>query len=151
MVLKLKEIFQYTHRDVDSDFEDEVPSSQPPQKESPPKRCRQSKAAQTTGGKRPRASKAASKRKQVATGSSVLPVGRSEDDLVGPSEKGCAAPKQRNEMEHHPEGDKEQKRSAVSPEGWSLGADGEEPMLSASQESAATSGDGSDISFGSQR
>lgn len=151
MVLKLKEIFQYTHRDVDSDFEDEVPSSQPPQKKSPPKRCRQSKAAQTTGGKRPRASKAASKRKQVATGSSVLPVGRSEDDLVGPSEKGCAAPKQRNEMEHHPEGDKEQKRSAVSPEGWSLGADGEEPMLSASQESAATSGDGSDISFGSQR
>lgn len=150
MVLKLKEIFQYTHRDVDSDFEDEVPSSQPPQKKSPPKRCRQSKAAQTTGGKRPRASKAASKRKQVATGSSVLPVGRSEDDLVGPSEKGCAAPKQRNEMEHHPEGDKEQKRSAVSPEGWSLGADGEEPMLSASQESAATSGDGSDISFGSQ-
>ncbi|XP_040503645.1 structure-specific endonuclease subunit SLX4 isoform X3 [Gallus gallus] len=150
MVLKLKEIFQYTHRDVDSDFEDEVPSSQPPQKKSPPKHCRQSKAAQTTGGKRPRASKAASKRKQVATGSSVLPVGRSEDDLVGPSEKGCAAPKQRNEMEHHPEGDKEQKRSAVSPEGWSLGADGEEPMLSASQESAATSGDGSDISFGSQ-
>ncbi|XP_040540086.1 structure-specific endonuclease subunit SLX4 isoform X3 [Gallus gallus] len=150
MVLKLKEIFQYTHRDVDSDFEDEVPSSQPPQKKSPPKRCRQSKAAQTTGGKRPRASKAASKRKQVATGSSVLPVGRSEDDLVGPSEKGCAAPKQRNEMEHHPEGGKEQKRSAVSPEGWSLGADGEEPMLSASQESAATSGDGSDISFGSQ-
>ncbi|XP_021267537.1 structure-specific endonuclease subunit SLX4 isoform X3 [Numida meleagris] len=150
MVLKLKEIFQYTHRDVDSDFEDEVPSSQPPQKKSPAKRCRQSKAAQTTGGKRPKASKAVSKRKQVVTGSSLLPVERSEDDLVRPSKKGCAAPKQRNEMTHHPEGDKEQKRSAVSPEGWSLAADGEEPMLSASQESTATSGDGSDISFGSQ-
>uniref|UniRef100_A0A8C2TY09 Structure-specific endonuclease subunit SLX4 n=1 Tax=Coturnix japonica TaxID=93934 RepID=A0A8C2TY09_COTJA len=77
MVLKLKEIFQYTHRDTDSDFEDEVPSSQPPQKKTPPK--------------------------------------------------------------------------PVSPEGWSVGADGEEPMLSASQEStASSSGDGSDISFGSQ-
>uniref|UniRef100_A0A669PMB2 Structure-specific endonuclease subunit SLX4 n=1 Tax=Phasianus colchicus TaxID=9054 RepID=A0A669PMB2_PHACC len=149
MVLKLKEIFQYTHRDGDSDFEDEVPSSQPPQK-SPAKRCRQSKAAQTTGGKHPKASKAVSKRKQVATGSSVLPVGRSEDDLVGPSKKGCAAPKERNEMIHHPKGDKEQKRSAASPEGWSLGADGEEPMLSASQKSTASSGDGSDISFSSQ-
>lgn len=151
MVLKLKEIFQYTHRDGDSDFEDEVPSSQPPQKKSPAKRCRQSKAAQTRGGKSPKASKAVSKRKQVATGSSVLPVGRSEDDLVGPSKKGCAAPKQRNEMIHHPKGDKEQKRSAASPEGWSLGADGEEPMLSASQKSTASSGDGSDISFSSQR
>ncbi|XP_010717671.1 structure-specific endonuclease subunit SLX4 isoform X3 [Meleagris gallopavo] len=150
MVLKLKEIFQYTHRDGDSDFEDEVPSSQPPQKKSPAKRCRQSKAAQTRGGKSPKASKAVSKRKQVATGSSVLPVGRSEDDLVGPSKKGCAAPKQRNEMIHHPKGDKEQKRSAASPEGWSLGADGEEPMLSASQKSTASSGDGSDISFSSQ-
>ncbi|NXJ14068.1 SLX4 endonuclease, partial [Odontophorus gujanensis] len=148
MVLKLKEIFQYTHRDVDSDFEDEVPFSQPPQK-SPAKRCRQSKAARTTGGKCPKASKAVSKRK-VATASSVLPVGRSEDDLDGPSKKGCVAPKKRNKMTHHPEGDKEQKRSAVPPEGWSLAADGEEPMLSASQESAATSGDGSDISFGSQ-
>ncbi|OXB74490.1 UNVERIFIED_CONTAM: hypothetical protein H355_001872 [Colinus virginianus] len=149
MVLKLKEIFQYTHRDVDSDFEDEVPSSQPPQK-SPAKRCRQSKAAQATGGKRPKASKAVSKRKQVAAASSVLPAGRSEDDLVGPSKKGCVAPKKRNKMTHHLEGDKEQKRSAVPPEGWSLAADGEEPMLSASQESAATSEDGSDISSGSQ-
>ncbi|NXP46610.1 SLX4 endonuclease, partial [Heliornis fulica] len=79
MVLKLKEIFQYTHRDVDSDFEDEIPSSQ----KRPAKRSRQSKADQ-----------AAEKR--------------------------------------------------------SLAADGEEPMLSASQESAVSSVDGSDISFGSQ-
>ncbi|KFQ93240.1 Structure-specific endonuclease subunit SLX4, partial [Nipponia nippon] len=83
MVLKLKEIFQYTHQDVDSDFEDEIPSSQPPLQKSPAKRSRQSKADRTA-------------------------------------------------------------------EGWSLAADGEEPMLPASQESAVSSVDGSDISFGSQ-
>ncbi|KFV67422.1 Structure-specific endonuclease subunit SLX4, partial [Dryobates pubescens] len=44
MVLKLKEIFQYTHQDVDSDFEGGVPLSQPPPKKSPAKRCRQPKA-----------------------------------------------------------------------------------------------------------
>ncbi|NXG57291.1 SLX4 endonuclease, partial [Hemiprocne comata] len=83
MVLKLKEIFQYTHQDVDSDFEDEIPSSQPPLKKSPAKHSRQPKA-------------------------------------------GRAA------------------------ERWSLAADGEEAKLSASQESAVSSVDGSDISFGSQ-
>ncbi|KGL90786.1 Structure-specific endonuclease subunit SLX4, partial [Charadrius vociferus] len=86
MVLKLKEIFQYTHQDGDSDFEDEIPSSQPPQRKSPAKRSRQSKVDQTAGGK----------------------------------------------------------------QRWSLAADGEEPVLSASQESAVSSVDGSDISFGSQ-
>ncbi|NXR00330.1 SLX4 endonuclease, partial [Sagittarius serpentarius] len=83
MVLKLKEIFQYTHQDVDSDFEDEIPSSQPPLQKSLAKRSKQSKAGRTA-------------------------------------------------------------------EKWSLAADGEEPMLSASQESAVSSVDGSDISFGSQ-
>ncbi|KFM00986.1 Structure-specific endonuclease subunit SLX4, partial [Aptenodytes forsteri] len=83
MVLKLKEIFQYTHQDVDSDFEDEISSSQPPLQKSLAKRSRQSKADRTA-------------------------------------------------------------------ERWSLAADGEEPMLSASQESAVSSVDGSDISFGSQ-
>ncbi|NXV23213.1 SLX4 endonuclease, partial [Cepphus grylle] len=88
MVLKLKEIFQYTHQDVDSDFEDDIPSSQPPLQKSPAKRSKQSKAGQAAGGKHAK--------------------------------------------------------------GWSLEADGEEPMLSASQESAVSSLDGSDISFGSQ-
>ncbi|NXT17677.1 SLX4 endonuclease, partial [Syrrhaptes paradoxus] len=83
MVLKLKEIFQYTHRDVDSDFEDEIPSSQPPPHKSPAKRSRQSKADRTA-------------------------------------------------------------------ERWPLAADGEEALLSASQESEASSVDGSDLSFGSQ-
>ncbi|NXT84695.1 SLX4 endonuclease, partial [Zapornia atra] len=85
MVLKLKEIFQYTHQDVDSDFEDEIPSSQPPLQKPPTKRPRQSKAEQAGGKQR-----------------------------------------------------------------LSLAADGEEEMLSASQESAVSSVDGSDISFSSQ-
>ncbi|KAM6245042.1 structure-specific endonuclease subunit SLX4 isoform 2-T2 [Spheniscus humboldti] len=150
MVLKLKEIFQYTHQDVDSDFEDEISSSQPPLQKSPAKRSRQSKADRAAGGKRANASRAVGKRKQVATASSVLPVGTADDDLVGSRETGCAAPKEETKMTHHPEGAKERKRSSVSPERWSLAADGEEPMLSASQESAVSSVDGSDISFGSQ-
>ncbi|XP_068276485.1 structure-specific endonuclease subunit SLX4 isoform X2 [Nyctibius grandis] len=149
MVLKLKEIFQYTHQDVDSDFEDEIPSSQPLQK-PPAKRSRQSKADRTAGGKRASASRAVGKRKQVATASSVLPVERADDDLVRPLETDSAAPKEGTKTTHHPEGAKEQKRSSVSPERWSLAADGEEPMLSASQESAVSLGDGSDVSFGSQ-
>ncbi|NXE90792.1 SLX4 endonuclease, partial [Menura novaehollandiae] len=84
MVLKLKEIFQYTHRDGDSDFEDEIPYSQPLPQKSPAKCLRQPKAGRAAGGNR----------------------------------------------------------------SGSLAADGEE--LPASQESAGSSVDGSDISFGSQ-
>ncbi|NXM27278.1 SLX4 endonuclease, partial [Oxyruncus cristatus] len=101
MVLKLKEIFQYTHRDGDSDFEDEIPYSQPLPQKSPARRPRQLKAGRAGGSKGAGASRAGGKRKQVDTA-------------------------------------------------WPLATDGEEPMLSASQESAASSGDGSDISFGSQ-
>ncbi|NXP62368.1 SLX4 endonuclease, partial [Chloropsis cyanopogon] len=90
MVMKLKEIFQYTHQDGDSDFEDEIPYSQPLPRKSPARRPRQPKA----GGNRAGAPRA-------------------------------------------------QERPAVS-----LAADGEE--LPASQESARSSVDGSDISFGSQ-
>ncbi|NWR78291.1 SLX4 endonuclease, partial [Centropus unirufus] len=92
MVLMLKEIFQYTHRDEDSDFEDDIPASQPPLQKSPATRRTQPKAAQSTGGKRPGTSRAGGRRKQVA----------------------------------------------------------EEPALSASQETALSSLDGSDVSSGSQ-
>ncbi|XP_054247232.1 structure-specific endonuclease subunit SLX4 [Indicator indicator] len=149
MVLKLKEIFHYTHQDVDSDFEDGVPLSQPPPKKSPAKRCRQSKAGQAAGGKRAGASRAVGKRKQVATASSEVPVGMDGDDRVGASERDCAAPKERSKMPCHPEGAKEQERLSVSPERWSLEDDGEEPMPS-SQQSTVSSLSGSDISFGSQ-
>ncbi|NXD49241.1 SLX4 endonuclease, partial [Corvus moneduloides] len=86
MVLKLKEIFQYTHQDRDSDFEDEIPYSQPLPQKSPAKRL--TKAGQAAG---------------------------------------------RNQQERPP---------------VSLAADAKE--LPASQESAGSSVDGSDISFGSQ-
>ncbi|NXV69716.1 SLX4 endonuclease, partial [Molothrus ater] len=86
MVMKLKEIFQYTHQDEDSDFEDEISYSQPLPQKSP----RQPKAGRAAGRNRA-----------------------------------------------------EQERPSVS-----LAADGEE--LPASQESARSSLDGSDISFGSQ-
>ncbi|NWZ66703.1 SLX4 endonuclease, partial [Acrocephalus arundinaceus] len=89
MVLKLKEIFQYTHQDGDSDFEDEISYSQPLPQKSPAKRWRQPKAGRAAGGNRAK-----------------------------------------------------QERPSVS-----LAADGELP---ASQESAGSSVDGSDISFGSQ-
>ncbi|NXA70866.1 SLX4 endonuclease, partial [Mohoua ochrocephala] len=91
MVLKLKEIFQYTHQDRDSDFEDEMPYSQPLPQKSPAKQPRQPKAGRAAGGNR-------------APGA---------------------------------------ERPSVS-----LAADDEE--LPASQESAGSSVDGSDISFGSQ-
>uniref|UniRef100_A0A8C5U674 Structure-specific endonuclease subunit SLX4 n=1 Tax=Malurus cyaneus samueli TaxID=2593467 RepID=A0A8C5U674_9PASS len=115
MVLKLKEIFQYTHRDGDSDFEDEIPYSQPLPQKSPAKRPRQPKAGGAAGRNRASAPRAVGKRKQLAKASAVLP-----RDKAG-----------------------EQERPSVS-----LAADGKE--IPASQESAGSSVDGSDISFGSQ-
>lgn len=130
MVWKLKEIFQYTHRDGDSDFEDEIPYSQPLPRKSPAKRPRQ-----------PRAGRAVGKRKQLAKASAVLP----RDEADGAARGiGCATAKDKTRVAHHPEGAKEQERPSVS-----LAADGEE--LPASQESAGSSVNGSDISFGSQR
>ncbi|XP_030316028.1 structure-specific endonuclease subunit SLX4 [Calypte anna] len=145
MVLKLKEIFQYTHQDVDSDFEDEIPSSQPASQKALPKHSRQSKAGQAGGGKRGTASRAGGRRKQTAA------AGQADGHLLGSHGAGCAAPKKRTKTTtSHPEGAKKQKKSSVSPERCSLAADGEEPELSASQESAVSSEDGSDVSFGSQ-
>lgn len=139
MVLKLKEIFQYTHQDKDSDFEDEIPYSQPLPQKSPAKRPRQPKASQAVGGNC--APRAVGKRKQPAKASAVLPRDKADGASHG---TGCAAPKEGTKVPHHPEGAKEQERPSVS-----LAADGEE--LPASQESAGSSVDGSDISFGSQR
>ncbi|XP_071300522.1 structure-specific endonuclease subunit SLX4 isoform X5 [Agelaius tricolor] len=128
MVMKLKEIFQYTHQDGDSDFEDEISYSQPLPQKSP----RQPKAGRAVSRNRAGAPRAGGKRKQLA---------KADGASHG---TGCAIPKDRTEVTHHPEGAKEQERPSVS-----LAADGEE--LPASQESARSSLDGSDISFGSQR
>ncbi|XP_030140571.4 structure-specific endonuclease subunit SLX4 isoform X1 [Taeniopygia guttata] len=138
MVLKLKEIFQYTHQDGDSDFEDAISYSQPLPQKSPDRR--QPKAGRAAGGNRAGALRAVGKRKQLAKASAVLPRGEADGASHG---TGCAAPKDRFKVTHHPEGAKEQERPSVS-----LAADGEE--LPASQESACSSVDGSDISFGSQ-
>ncbi|XP_032929936.1 structure-specific endonuclease subunit SLX4 isoform X3 [Catharus ustulatus] len=140
MVCKLKEIFQYTHRDGDSDFEDEIPYSQPLPRKSPAKRPRQPKAGGAAGGSRARAPRAAGKRKQLAKASAVLPSDEADGAARG---IGCATAKDRTRVTHHPDGAKEQERPSVS-----LTADGEE--LPASQESAGSSVNGSDISFGSQ-
>uniref|UniRef100_A0A8B9Q2N1 Structure-specific endonuclease subunit SLX4 n=1 Tax=Apteryx owenii TaxID=8824 RepID=A0A8B9Q2N1_APTOW len=150
MVLKLKEIFQYTHQDMDADLEDEIWSSQPPLQRSPAKLSRQSKANRTAGGKRAKASNAVRKKKQAVTASSVLAVGSAGDDLVGPPETGCAGAEEGIVMTYQSREAREQKRPTVSPERGSLAADEEELMLSASQESASSSLDGSDISLGLQ-
>ncbi|NXD45873.1 SLX4 endonuclease, partial [Copsychus sechellarum] len=71
MVWKLKEIFQYTHRDGDSDFEDEIPYSQPLPRKSPAKRPRQPKAGGAAGGNRASAPRAAGRRKQLAKASAL--------------------------------------------------------------------------------
>ncbi|XP_062444232.1 structure-specific endonuclease subunit SLX4 [Rhea pennata] len=149
MVLKLKEIFQYTHQDVDADLEDEIPSSQPPLQKSPAKHSRQLKANRTAGGKRAKASNAVRKKKQAVTAYSVLTAGSAGDDLVGPLETGYSGAKEGAEMTDQYKGAREQKVS-VSPERNFLAADDEELMLSASQESASSSLDGSDISAGLQ-
>lgn len=141
MVLKLKEIFQYTHQDGDSDFEDAISYSQPLPQKSLARRPRQPKAGRAAGGNRAGALRVVGKRKQLAKASAVLP--RREADGASHG-TGCAAPKDRIKVTHHPERAKEQERPSVS-----LAADGEE--LPASQESACSSVDGSDISFGSQR
>ncbi|XP_053813094.1 structure-specific endonuclease subunit SLX4 isoform X2 [Vidua chalybeata] len=140
MVLKLKEIFQYTHQDGDSDFEDEISHSQPLPQKSPAKRPRQLKAGRAAGGSRMGALRVVGKRKQLAKASAVLPRGEADGASHG---TGCATPKDRTKVTHHPEGAKEQERPSAC-----LAADGKE--LPASQESACSSVDGSDISFGSQ-
>ncbi|NXE39747.1 SLX4 endonuclease, partial [Ptilorrhoa leucosticta] len=75
MVLKLKEIFQYTHRDMDSDFEDEIPYSQPLPQKSPAKRQRQPKTGRAAEQERPSVSLAADGEELLASqesaGSSV--------------------------------------------------------------------------------
>ncbi|KAM8798343.1 structure-specific endonuclease subunit SLX4 [Eudromia elegans] len=155
MVLKLKEIFQYTHQDVDmdmdADIEDDIPSSQFPLQKPPAKRPRQTKTKEDTGGKRAKTSKNVRKKQQVVRASSALAEqDAGGEDLVIPPATGHAAAKKRTGRTYQPRGTKEQKTSTVSPERGSLVADEEKLMLSSSQESSYSSLDGSDISIGIQ-
>ncbi|XP_064376611.1 uncharacterized protein LOC112987702 [Dromaius novaehollandiae] len=134
-------------RQLDADLEDEIPSSRPHLQKSPAKRSRQLKTDETAGRKRAKVSNAVRKKKQAVATSSVLAVGSAGDHLVGRPERGYAGAKARIETTYQSRQAREQKRSTVSPERGSLAADDEELMLSASQESSASSLDGSDISF----
>nr|XP_006130668.1 structure-specific endonuclease subunit SLX4 [Pelodiscus sinensis] len=156
MVLKLKEIFQYTHQIVSSDSEDEIPSSQPPRRKTSAKLPSQPQAdlieRSEESSKAPRVG---CKQKQ---GGSVpfLPVLGSgdADSSEGPPTAGYLRTKKRDETKGHPGGARGLKGATLSPatspvkESLVGGADGQ--MLSASQESAASSVAGSDNSFGSQ-
>lgn len=124
MVLKLKEIFQYTHQTLGSDSEDEVPLRTPRSQSHTTKTSEASGTAghvqlEATSGPVPQRSKGPAKtkgplhRKQWPGGSTPL-LGMSPAEVVRPG----------------PDGDTE---------------------LTASQESTASSLDSSDSSFSSQR
>ncbi|KAM5131253.1 structure-specific endonuclease subunit SLX4 isoform 3-T4 [Callospermophilus lateralis] len=127
MILKLKEIFQYTHQTLESDSEDEIQSSQVPL-EAP---CSQTLTTETY-----RPSRAGHTQSKATTGPRTQ---RSK----GPTKaKGPRHPKhQPGESIPHP-----RKSAAKEP---SPGPDGD-AQLPASQESVATYVDGSDSSFSSQ-
>lgn len=126
MVLKLKEIFQYTHQTLESDSEDESQSSQVPS-EAP--------RSQIPAAKTSKASRAAGRARLQATSD---PVPRRPK---GPAKtKGPRHGKQPGGGILHMSPAKE-----VLP-----GPDGDGP-LPASQESTATSVDSSDSSLSSQR
>ncbi|XP_030433540.1 structure-specific endonuclease subunit SLX4 isoform X3 [Gopherus evgoodei] len=156
MVLKLKEIFQYTHQIMSSDSEDEIPSSQPPLQKATAKYPSQPQADSIE--LREESSKASSVGCTQKLGVSVpsLPVLGSgdADSSAGPSTTGCLRTKKTAETNSHPGGARGLKGDVLSPatspvKGSLVGsADGE--VLSASQESAASSVAGSDNSFGSQ-
>uniref|UniRef100_A0A8C3RL60 Structure-specific endonuclease subunit SLX4 n=1 Tax=Chelydra serpentina TaxID=8475 RepID=A0A8C3RL60_CHESE len=156
MVLKLKEIFQYTHQIMSSDSEDEIPSSQPPLRKATAKHPSQPQADLIE--LREESSKASSVGHKQKLGVSVpsLPVLGSgdADSSTGPSTTGYLRTKKTAETKGHPGGSRGLKGATLSPatspvKGSLVGsADGQ--VLSASQESATSSVAGSDNSFGSQ-
>ncbi|CAM5087039.1 unnamed protein product [Natator depressus] len=156
MVLKLKEIFQYTHQIMSSDSEDEIPSSQPPLRKATAKHPSQPQPDLIE--LREENSKASGVGCEQKLGVSVpsLPVLGSgdADSSTGPSTTGYLRTKKTAETKGHPGGARGLKGATLSPatspvKGSLVGsADGQ--VLSASQESAASSAAGSDNSFGSQ-
>lgn len=131
MVLKLKEIFQYTHQTLESDSEHEIQSSQLPC--SPEVPCSQ---ASTTEIYKPSRSGGYTQIKATA--------GLGAQRAKGPtkSKNPQHQDKQRSESVSHP--------SRLLPGEPPVGPVGD-TMLPASQESVATSVGGSDNSFSSHR
>ncbi|XP_032957266.1 structure-specific endonuclease subunit SLX4 isoform X1 [Rhinolophus ferrumequinum] len=128
MVLKLKEIFQYTHQTLDSDSEDESQSSQVPL-EAP---CNQTHATKTS-----KASRAAGCARLEAT-----------SNPIPKRAKGPAKTKAPRHQKQQPGGSIPPLSTSPAEE-VPLGPEGE-PQLPASQKPTATSADGSDSSFSSQ-
>ncbi|XP_050823989.1 structure-specific endonuclease subunit SLX4 isoform X3 [Gopherus flavomarginatus] len=156
MVLKLKEIFQYTHQIMSSDSEDEIPSSQPPLQKATAKYPSQPQADSIELREESfKASRVGCKQKLGVSVPSLPVLGSGDaDSSAGPSTTGCLRTKKTAETKSHPGGARGLKGDVLSPatspvKGSLVGsADGE--VLSASQESAASSVAGSDNSFGSQ-
>lgn len=128
MVLKLKEIFQYTHQTLESDSEEEVQSSQVP-REVP---CSQASAGETCNPSRSGSYTQLKATAGLGTRGSKGPTKSKSLQRQG---------KQLTESVSHPS-----RLPAAEPPR----PDGDAP-LPASQESMATSVDGSDNSFSSQR
>lgn len=129
MVLKLKEIFQYTHQILESDSEEESQSSQVPL-EAP---CSQTYTTKTS-----KASRAAGRTQLEATSGSVPQ-----------RSKGPAKTKGPQHQKTQPGGRVPALSTSPAKEG-PPGPDGD-TQLPASQESMATSVDSSDSSCSSQR
>ncbi|KYO35930.1 structure-specific endonuclease subunit SLX4 isoform A [Alligator mississippiensis] len=155
MVLKLKEIFQYTHQVMESDSEDEISSSQPRLWKAIAKHCSPSEADGTAvRTKSSKASSGASKQKMSILVPSLPVLGSNDDNLMDPSTTSCAAAKMTAETKIHA-GDASRQNEvtlslAGSPVKGSLAISTDEQMLLASHESTSSSGDGTDHSFGSQ-
>lgn len=127
MVLKLKEIFQYTHQTLESDSEDEIQSSQVPLEAS----CSQTLTTETF-----RPSRAGHTRPKATIGPRTQ------------RSKGPTKTKGSRHQKQQPGGSIPHPRKSATEEP-PPGPDGD-TKLPASQESVATCVDGNDSSFGSQ-
>uniref|UniRef100_A0A8D0LB04 Structure-specific endonuclease subunit SLX4 n=1 Tax=Sphenodon punctatus TaxID=8508 RepID=A0A8D0LB04_SPHPU len=156
MVLKLKEIFQYTHQVMGSDSEDEIPSSQPPPQKATTKHDSQPKAVlRAPQAEIHKTSNAMRKRKPGFSGSSQAVLESSNaDGTDGPSRGSRQRVKTAYQTKDQRGGNKMPKGAALSPAGspakGSVPASVDGQPFSASQKSAASSVAGSDHSFGSQ-
>lgn len=130
MVLKLKEIFQYTHQTLDSDSEDESQSSQP---------LLQAPRCQTLASQTYKPSKAGAHAQQEAT------TGPGAHRPKGPA-KTKGPQYQRNHHESIAPAPPSRSPTKEAPPGLD-----DDAQLPVSQESVATSVDGSDSSLSSQR
>uniref|UniRef100_F7ER10 Structure-specific endonuclease subunit SLX4 n=1 Tax=Ornithorhynchus anatinus TaxID=9258 RepID=F7ER10_ORNAN len=147
MVLKLKEIFQYTHQILESDSEEEVPSSQvPPQKVPAEPRCPSQASPDTLGAEDPDAASSSSSLSSL------------ENGYLQATESSSRTSQQRIRNTTKIRGSrvaKKQPNPAIlsapkSPAKALLPDPGEDSLPSASQSSCSSSGAENDFSSGSQ-